>query len=117
MLEALTATNEHPTAEMLYKALKRDYPELSLGTVYRNLAVLREDGLAVSVAHVDGQERYDARTDPHAHFICRRCGRVLDIELPGGIGSLAGELSQGLGCSVESVALSASGVCAECSRE
>ena len=64
ILEALCATREHPTAEMLYQQLKPDYPELSLGTVYRNLGVLAEEGLAVSVVRVAGQERYDATTAP-----------------------------------------------------
>ena len=68
MLAALRATTEHPTAEMLYNTLKPEYPELSLGTVYRNLSVLAEEGLVVSVAHVNGQERYDARVEPHTHF-------------------------------------------------
>ena len=72
ILEALAAVTEHPTAEMLYNRLKPRYPELSLGTVYRNLSVLAEEGLVVTVARVDGQERYDARTEPHAHFVCRR---------------------------------------------
>ena len=79
MLAALRATTEHPTAEMLYNTLKPEYPELSLGTVYRNLSVLAEEGLVVSVAHVNGQERYDARVEPHTHFICRRCARVIDL--------------------------------------
>ena len=57
IMNALTAVTSHPTAEMLYASLKPLYPELSLGTVYRNLAVLAEEGLVVSVAHVDGQER------------------------------------------------------------
>ena len=70
MLAALRATTEHPTAEMLYNTLKPEYPELSLGTVYRNLSVLAEEGLVVSVAHVNGRERYDARVEPHTRFGC-----------------------------------------------
>ncbi|MBQ4652385.1 MAG: transcriptional repressor, partial [Oscillospiraceae bacterium] len=55
ILDALASVTEHPTAEMLYNALKNDYPELSLGTVYRNLTVLADEGLVVRVAHVGGQ--------------------------------------------------------------
>ena len=54
-------------------------PGLSLATVYRNLSQLCEQGLAVRVGTVNGQERYDGRTRPHAHFICNRCGRVADL--------------------------------------
>ena len=114
VLDALMATTEHPTVEALYKTLKPDYPELSLGTVYRNLAVLQEEGLCVCVAHVDGQARFDGRTDPHAHFICRGCGRVMDMPMPETVGELAGGLATGLGCRAENLALSVSGLCGEC---
>lgn len=60
--------------------LKPDIPDLSLGTVYRNLALFREEGKAMSVATVAGQERFDGRTHPHAHFICEKCGRVDDVD-------------------------------------
>ena len=79
ILEALRHTDEHPSAEMLYSRLKGEFPDLSLGTVYRNLAMFVADGDAVSVGSVGGQERYDAVTAPHAHFICSCCGRVLDV--------------------------------------
>ena len=53
MLAALRATTEHPTAEMLYNTLKPEYPELSLGTVYRNLSVLAEEGMSETLAHLE----------------------------------------------------------------
>lgn len=76
----LASTKEHPTAEWIYVRLKPDIPDLSLGTVYRNLTRFKEEGRAVSVATVDGQERFDACTDPHAHFICRACTEVQDLD-------------------------------------
>lgn len=79
MLALLRATGEHPSAEQVYRALKPDYPGLSLATVYRNLAQLCEQGLALRVGTVNGQERYDGHTRPHSHFICNRCGRVTDL--------------------------------------
>lgn len=114
VLEALMSTAEHPSVETLYRSLKPSYPELSLGTVYRNLSVLQEEGLAVCVAHVDGQARYDGRTDPHAHFICRRCGSVLDMPLPAPVSDMAGGLAGELGCTAETLSLSVSGLCACC---
>ena len=80
---ALSASKEHPTAEMLYARMKQDYPELSLATVYRNLAVLIEDGRAVSLGEIDGKVRYDACVTPHSHFVCRCCGKIYDIEVSG----------------------------------
>ncbi len=113
-MEALAGVTEHPTAEMLYNSLKPLYPELSLGTVYRNLAVLAQEGLVVSVAHVDGQERYDARTEPHAHFVCRRCHKVMDLELPDTVSGLYGDIDGVLGCKAESFSLNVSGLCRDC---
>ena len=112
--EFLRNTKEHPTAEMIFQQLKPLYPELSLGTVYRNLAVLMEDGLVISVGKVDGQERYDARLDLHAHFVCSRCRRVTDIELSPAEYELLGDLDGRLGCDVEFFTLTVQGVCPEC---
>jgi len=114
ILAALRATKEHPTADMLYQMLKPDYPELSLGTVYRNLNVLAEEGLVTSVVRVDGQERYDATISPHAHFVCRRCRRVMDIALPAGVEALYGRLEEELGLQAENCSLDIHGLCRNC---
>lgn len=114
ILEALCATKEHPTAEMLYQQLKADYPELSLGTVYRNLGVLAEEGLAVSVCRVAGQERYDADTAPHAHFVCRRCRKVMDMELPRAVRDSCRELDREYGFAAEECSLTIRGLCSSC---
>jgi len=79
MLELMRATDCHPSANWVYRQLRQRFPDLSLGTVYRNLSQLSEEGLIKSVGVVDGQERFDARTDPHSHFVCRQCGAVLDL--------------------------------------
>ena len=111
--EALRNTTEHPSAEMLYTRLKPEYPDLSLGTVYRNLAMFVKDGSAVSVGTVAGQERYDAETRPHAHFICSECGSVLDVCSPS-LSSLDREVERETGGSVTGHALSFSGTCRGC---
>ena len=113
ILEALRATDEHPSAEMLYAGLKGRFPDLSLGTVYRNLAMFVADGDAVSVGTVNGQERYDADTGPHAHFICASCGRVLDVCSPNLTG-IDREVERETGGVVTSRSLSFSGTCARC---
>ena len=78
--ETLKQTTEHPTAEMLYQWLKPENPNLSLGTVYRNLNLLADEGSITRMAFP--VERYDANTAPHPHFCCRACGKVYDLELP-----------------------------------
>lgn len=80
ILKTLRSTKSHPTADWVYQQLKPTFPDLSLGTVYRNLSRFKEDGTIVSVGVVDGQERFDADTSPHSHFICVGCGAVLDVE-------------------------------------
>lgn len=111
--EALRNTKEHPSAEMLYARLKPEYPDLSLGTVYRNLAMFVQDGDAVSVGTVAGQERYDADTRPHAHFICSGCGSVLDVCSPC-LSSLDKEVERETGGAVAGHTLSFFGTCSGC---
>ena len=80
--EYLIGTKEHPSAEMIYNALKDVVPSLSLPTVYRNLKQLEELGLVIRVANTDGKERYDANCSDHLHFVCEKCGRVIDVMNP-----------------------------------
>ena len=76
--EALRQTEQHPTAEMIYQWLKPANPSLSLGTVYRNLNLLADEGAIRRMAFP--VERYDAK--PHPHFCCDQCGAVYDLHLP-----------------------------------
>ena len=114
LLDALCATHEHPTAEMLYNQLKGEYPELSLGTVYRNLGVLVQEGLVQSVGHINGQERYDAITCSHPHFVCKNCHRVMDLELPDTVSSMFDEIDKGMHCAPQGYSLTINGLCDEC---
>ena len=77
--EYLYASKEHPSAEMIYEDLKKIEPTLSLGTVYRNLKLLEELGKIKKVTSVNNIERYDCCCEDHVHFICDKCGRVLDL--------------------------------------
>ena len=77
--DLMLSTSEHPSAEWIYTKLKPDYPDLSLGTVYRNLKLLEENGAIRSVAVIEGSEHYDAIMTPHPHYICRLCGKVCDL--------------------------------------
>lgn len=75
----LISTKEHPSADMVYAHLKPDNPNLSLGTVYRNLKLLEEMGRVKKVTTVQNVERYDACCSDHAHFVCEKCGKVKDL--------------------------------------
>ncbi|MBQ8974580.1 MAG: transcriptional repressor [Oscillospiraceae bacterium] len=104
VLQALMKTKLHPSAEQLYTWLKPEFSDLSLATVYRNLNILRDDGVINSVGVVNGEERFDADTSPHPHFICTCCGSVTDVEakidLTGQISELKKDGIEIAGCSV-----------------
>ena len=118
ILACLRQSKENPTVEMLYRQLKPDYPELSLGTVYRNLAILVEEKQAVNIGSFRGQERYDGLIEqPHAHFICSHCGRILDLMLPEAEVNRFRLLSEEADCRLESYRLSLTGTCSHCGGE
>ena len=71
----------HPTAEVVYDALKKSMPNISLGTVYRNLTVLSDIGEINRIRLGDGAEHFDGITAPHYHFICNKCGRIIDLNI------------------------------------
>lgn len=77
----LCSREDHPTADMVYTNIRREFPNISLGTVYRNLSLLVEIGEIQKIV-ADGADRFDARMTPHSHFICKGCGRVMDIMVP-----------------------------------
>ncbi len=70
---------DHPTAENVYMDIKEDFPNISLGTVYRNLSLLSDLGEIQKITTSAGPDRFDGNPKPHCHFQCRGCGSVLDI--------------------------------------
>ena len=72
---------EHPTADTVYMHVKKEFPNISLGTVYRNLNLLTDIGEAIKISTPDGGDRFDGTVQPHNHFLCTKCGRFLDLEL------------------------------------
>lgn len=114
ILNLLRETNVHPTAEWVYEQLRPKYPDLSLGTVYRNLKLFCEKGRAASVGVIDGHERFDGVLKPHAHFVCDRCGTIRDIPKEFFGPEELSQLSQRTGHRLESASVLFHGVCAEC---
>ena len=117
ILQYLQSVTDHPSAEKVFTQLKPQIPDLSMGTVYRNLNLFKQQGLAVSVATVKGVERFDGNTDPHVHFICQDCDAVIDlmdIEIPE---TLKGIAEASCGGSVSECMLCFSGLCQECKEK
>lgn len=114
ILSCLRSTTEHPSAEWIYTRLKPEYPDISLGTVYRNLNLFKEQGIIASLGTVKGAERFDGITTPHVHFICTVCGSVMDlagISVPEELSDAASGLSGGR---VDSCRLCFYGTCQAC---
>lgn len=117
ILACICGTDCHPSAEWVYTQLKPQIPDLSLGTVYRNISMFREEGTIVSVGVVNGLERFDGETRPHVHFICEDCGAVLDIsaiEVPTELAALAEQATGGM---VSDCRLTFCGRCKHCMAE
>lgn len=74
---------DHPTAETVYLGIKEEFPNISLGTVYRNLALLAEIGEIQKITTGVGPDRFDGRPEPHYHFMCTCCGGVSDLQVEG----------------------------------
>ena len=115
MLALMRSTACHPSADWVYQRMREQFPDVSLGTVYRNLKQLSEEGLIKSVGVVDGQERFDARTSPYSHFVCNQCGAVQD--LPNCVSEeIIAPLGEEYGFVEQSYELHIYGICKECAQ-
>ena len=83
ILNYLRMNNTHPTAEAIYHGIQAENPNISLGTVYRNLTLLTELGEIQKLAFGDGPDRFDGNLQPHYHFACTKCGKILDLKMDG----------------------------------
>lgn len=79
----LMSRKDHPTAEVVYKNVRQENPNISLGTVYRNLTLLSDRGEIRRLQVGDGVDHFDADISRHSHFVCSRCGSVTDLRLDG----------------------------------
>ena len=77
----LMERKDHPTADVIYSNLKQQDPNLSLGTVYRNLTLLSDMGEILRLRVGDGVDHFDADTSAHYHFVCTECGSVIDLDM------------------------------------
>lgn len=78
---SLMNRTDHPTADTLYLAIREEFPNISLGTVYRNLNLLADLGEIMRFSCGDGSEHFDYTTTPHYHFVCKTCGAITDLPM------------------------------------
>ncbi|MCI8549153.1 MAG: transcriptional repressor [Lachnospiraceae bacterium] len=114
--EFLAGRLDHPTADMVYTNIRRSYPNISLGTVYRNLSLLASLGEVRKISCGDGVERFDPNTESHYHFVCRGCGCVQDVPMipSGDLEAMAAAVFEG---SIESHTAMFYGLCRNCQNE
>ena len=116
VFETVNKLQNHAAADEIYDAIISEHPNISRATVYRNLNLFKEQGLIVSVANVNGVERFDGNTAPHVHFICTGCGSIVDlhtISVPEELNNAAALASGG---QVGACQLTFTGLCGNCTK-
>lgn len=117
ILSFLMTRHDHPTADMIYEHVRKDIPNISLGTVYRNLALLTERGEIIKLS-LDGIcDRYDATTTPHFHFQCSCCKGVSDMSIPSDFTNILDILNNNFDGKIEGYTTYFYGTCPDCSRK
>lgn len=113
ILNILRNTKSHPTADTIYLEMKDEFPDLSLGNVYRNLNILVDTGMIQRLDFGSTFNRFDGNCETHPHFICEKCNCVSDLELtedfnPGDF------IKNNNGKKVKSFTLEFFGICEKC---
>lgn len=110
--ETIKQTHSHPTADWIFEKVRTTVPKISLGTVYRNLSVLKDEGMVREIYGNDRRAHYDAITAPHAHFICSECGSIWDVHSQ--VDYDWRSIKELVGCEVAEQRVEFVGVCAAC---
>ncbi len=113
LYDYLVSTDLHPTAQEIYEALRPDFPQLSFGTVYRNLGILEEQRLVRRLGRGSTFDRFDATVKSHYHFVCDRCERIYDLPIPVD-NALEKKVEESTGHTVREHELDFHGICQSC---
>jgi Fur family peroxide stress response transcriptional regulator len=113
--EAVAASSDHPSADRVLERVRHSLPRVSLGTIYRNLDKLRDLERVRVLQLAGGSAHYDAKMDPHDHFVCESCAAVVDLDPQGGERHRS-SLEQA-GCLVRWQTTAVYGLCCECAAK
>ena len=119
ILNMLSNTNSHPTAEVIFKSLESTNPTMSLATVYKTLDSFNEAEI-IQVLSIDGESlHYDFNTSFHPHMICTVCKDVIDIEvdISNEMSTIVDKINSGTDYGINKKQLFFYGVCDECSKK
>lgn len=108
IIKYLLSNKTHHTAESIYKAISKEYPSISLATIYNTLKLLSKEGVLTEL-YIEGERVfYDSTSGEHSHFVCKKCGKIKDIE------NKLEKISQVNGDRVERIYVYYYGICKEC---
>ena len=114
-LKVLQENMCHPTADFVYEQMRKELPNISLATVYRNLNQLAENGIIRRIDGLDGSVHFDHNLCKHYHFICTKCNKVYDVAYDIAP-DLADKVLAETGLFVESFDISLKGICPNCKK-
>ena len=112
----LASRTDHPTAETIYQNIKKEFPNISLGTVYRNLAQLAENGDILKISTSANKEHFDGFVHRHFHFVCNKCDKIYDVDLDG-MDEIKNQAAEKLNADIEDYSLIFYGICENCSSK
>ena len=114
--ENLLSRYDHPTADDVYASVKLILPNISLGTVYRNLAQLAENGDILKISTSANKEHFDGFVHRHFHFVCNKCDKIYDVDLDG-MDEIKNQAAEKLNADIEDYSLIFYGICENCSSK
>jgi len=113
ILRLVKGMTSHPTADCVYEEVRREIPNISLGTVYRNLKLLQQEGKILELDLAGTISRFDGNVQDHYHFRCEQCGRIFDVDEPVDVES-NDRVSRKMGFMVSYHRLEFRGLCKDC---
>ena len=116
MLEFLAIVDTHPTAEEILTELTREYPQVSVATVYNNLNLFIKEGVVKELMYGDSASRYDFDLGQHYHAVCDVCGKVVDLYYPI-LDDVEKAAEQLTGFKVRGHRMEVYGVCPDCQKK
>lgn len=111
--EFLATRYDHPTADVIYENIRMIYPNISLGTVYRNLALLSDLGMIQKITTGDGKDHFDGNVMPHNHFTCNKCHCVIDLQMDS-IDDIKEKAAQNFNGQIDGYVTIFKGICEDC---
>jgi Fur family peroxide stress response transcriptional regulator len=114
VLKVLAASDGHPSVEQIYDTVRTQFPTTSIATIYKTVALLRQEHEVLEISFPDGSNRYDGNKPyPHPHLICTRCRKIVDPDLSS-LEDMAKEVTQETGFQIHTHRVDFFGLCREC---